>query len=75
MTYTLRFFTHHDNSEQLIEEYKFDTLPYIPHKHDIIGFNNDSYKVVGVATDYLDAHEQLFEIMMDDIDYNKEWWE
>lgn len=32
MKYTLRFFTHYDDKEELLKEYQFDSMPYIPRK-------------------------------------------
>ena len=75
MTYILRFFTHQNRDEQIIEEYNFNSMPYIPRKGDLISFGIDQYLVRRVATDYDDKNDQLFEIMMDLVDCSKEWWE
>lgn len=75
MTYTLRFFTHYRDEEELLKEYKFDSMPYIPRKKDLISIDEEQYLVRRVAIDYEDENNQLFEIMMDRLDYNKEWWE
>ena len=50
-------------------------MPYIPRKKDLISIGEEQYLVRRVATDYDDENDQLFEIMMDRPDYNKEWWE
>ena len=75
MTYTLRFFTHQGSDEQLINETTFNSMPYIPHKGDLIIFEDDQYLVRRVATDYIDRNNQLFDVMLDLADYSKEWWE
>ena len=75
MTYTLRFFTHFNGEEEFLEEYEFDSLPYIPHKDDLIIFESEQYLVRRVATDYMDENNQSFDVMMDLVDYSKEWWE
>ena len=75
MTYTLRFFTHFNGEEELLKESQFDSMPYIPRKKDLISIDDEQYLVRRVATDYEDENDQLFEIMMDRIDYTKEWWE
>lgn len=75
MTYTLRFFTHYGNKEELLKESQFDSMPYIPRKKDLISIDDEQYLVRRVATDYDDENDQLFEIMMDRPDYTEEWWE
>lgn len=75
MNYTLRFFTHHGDEEELLKEYHFNSMPYIPRKKDLISINNEQYLVRRVGTDYDDENDQLFEIIMDLVDYSKEWWE
>ena len=75
MKYTLKFYTHIQGEEQLVKTYEFDYLPYIPRKKDLISVDNEQYLVRRVATDYDDENDQLFEIMMDRLDYTKEWWE
>lgn len=75
MKYTLRFFTHYRDEEEFLKKYEFDSMPYIPRKKDLISIGEEQYLVRRVATDYDDENDQLFEIMMDRPDYNKEWWE
>ena len=75
MNYTLRFFTHHGDEEQFVASYQSDSMPYIPRKKDLISIGEEQYLVRRVATDYDDENDQLFEIMMDRLDYSKEWWE
>ena len=75
MKYNLRFFTHYGDEEELLKESKFDSMPYIPRKKDLISIDDEQYLVRRVATDYDDENDQLFEIMMDRLDYSKEWWE
>lgn len=75
MKYTLRFFTHYGDEEELLKKYEFNSTPYIPRKKDLINIDNERYLVRRVATDYDDENNQLFEIMMDRLDYSKEWWE
>ena len=75
MTYTLRFFTYYGDEEELLKEYHFDSIPYIPRKKDLISIDDEQYLVRRVATYYDDENDQLFEIMMDRLDYSKEWWE
>ena len=75
MTYTLRFFTRFNGEEEFLEEYNFDSLPYIPRKDDLIILESDQYLVRRVATDYMDENNQSFDVMMDLVDYSKEWWE
>lgn len=75
MKYTLRFFTHHGDEEELLKAYEFDSMPYIPRKKDLISIDEEPYLVRRVATDYEDKENQWFEIMMDRLDYTKEWWE
>ena len=74
MTYTLRFFTHYGDKEEFLRKYKFDSMPYIPRKKDLISIDDEQYLVRRVATDYDDKNDQLFEIMMDRPDYTEEWW-
>ena len=74
MTYTLRFFTHFNGEEELLKEYEFDSMPYIPRKKDLISIDDEQYLVRRVATDYDNEKDQLFEIMMDRPDYTEEWW-
>ena len=77
MKYELRFFTHHYSGEQMIASYTFNSMPFIPRKKDLISFDVDQYIVRRVATSYdeIENNTMLFEIMLDDIDYDKEWWE
>ena len=75
MTYTLRFFTHSFGNEELLKEYNFNSLPYIPRKKDLISIEDESYLVKRISTDYEDESNQLFEIMMEQLDCDKEWWE
>ena len=75
MKYTLRFFTHYGDEEELLKECEFNSMPYIPRKKDLISIDYEQYLVRRVATDYDDENDQLFEIMMDGLDYGKEWWE
>lgn len=75
MNYTLRFFTHYGDEEELLKEYKFDSMPYIPRKKDLIPIDNELYLVKRVATDYEDEENQWFEIMTEVLEYGKEWWE
>ena len=75
MKYTLRFFTHYGDEEELLKGYEFDSMPYIPRKKDLISIDDEQYLVRRVATDYDDENDQLFEVMMDRVDYSKEWWE
>ena len=72
MIYTLRFFTHQGSDEQLINETTFYSMPYIPRKGDLIIFEYDQYLVRRVSVDY---ENNLFEIMLDIPDFEKEWWE
>lgn len=72
MKYTLKFFTHTQGEEQLVKTYKFDYLPYIPRKKDLIQIDWDQYLVRRVSVDY---KNNLFEIMLDIPDFEKEWWE
>ena len=74
MKYTLRFFTHNRDEEKLLKKYEFDSMPYIPRKKDLISIEGEEYLVRRVATDYDDENDQLFEIMMDRLDYTEEWW-
>lgn len=74
MNYTLRFFTHYGNEEELLKEYQFDSMPYIPRKKDLISIDNEHYIVRRVATDYNDEENQWFEIMTDMLDFTEEWW-
>lgn len=74
MKYTLRFFTHYGDEKELLKEYEFDSMPYIPRKKDLISIDEEQYLVRRVATDYEDEENQCFEIMMDLVDYTKEWW-
>lgn len=74
MTYTLRFFTHYGDEEELLKEYKFDSMPYIPRKKDLISIDDEQYLVRRVVTDYDNENDQLFEIMMERPDYTEEWW-
>lgn len=74
MKYTLRFFTHYGDEEELLKEYEFNSMPYIPRKKDLISIEGEEYLVRRVATDYDDENDQLFEIMMDRLDYTEEWW-
>lgn len=75
MTYTLRFFTHSFGNEELLKEYKFNSLPYIPRKKDLISIEDELYLVKRILTDYEDESDQLFEIMTEQLDCDKEWWE
>ena len=75
MNYTLRFFTHHGDEEELLKEYHFDSIPYIPRKKDLISIDDELYLVRRVATDYEDEENQWFEIMTEVLEYEKEWWE
>ena len=75
MKYTISFFTHINNQEQLVHQYYFDNLPYIPHTQDLIAIKGQQYLVRKISTDYDSKKNQLFEIMLDEVDYNKEWWE
>ena len=74
MKYNLRFFTHYGDEEELLKESKFDSMPYIPRKKDLISIDDEQYLVRRVATDYDNEKDQLFEIMMDRPDYTEEWW-
>lgn len=75
MNYTLRFFTHYGDEEELLKEYEFDSMPYIPRKKDLISIDDKLYLVKRVATDYGDEENQWFEIMTEVLEYGKEWWE
>lgn len=75
MIYTLRFFTHHGDEEELLETYQFDSMPYIPRKKDLISIDDEQYLVRRVATGYEDKENQWFEIMTEVLEYGKEWWE
>lgn len=77
MQYEIRFFTHSCGEEKFITSYKFDSMPFIPRKKDLISFNHDQYIVRSVATSYdeFETGEMLFEVMLDEADYDKEWWE
>ena len=74
MKYTLRFFTHYGDEEELLKEYEFDSMPYIPRKKDLISIDGKHYIVRRVATDYNDEENQWFEIMTDMLDFTEEWW-
>lgn len=41
MKYTLRFFTHHGDEEELLKAYEFDSMPYIPRKKDLISIDEE----------------------------------
>ena len=75
MKYTLRFFTHHGDEEEFLQEYEFDEMPYIPRKKDLISIDREYYLVRRVSTDYDDEKNQWFEIMTDTLDEEEAWWE
>ena len=77
MEYNLRFFTHYHGREQLVVSYTFDYMPLIPRKKDMVYFENGQYNVKKVAICYEDIEDNkiLIEVMLDDVDYDKEWWE
>ena len=75
MKYTIRFFTHNDYGEKFLKEYEFGVMPYIPRKKDLISIDEEQYLVKRVATEYEEVDNQLFEIMLDVVDYDKKWWE
>ena len=77
MKYNLKFFTHYHGEEQLIASYAFDSMPLIPKKKDLVSFEDGQYNVKKVAICYegIENNEILIEVMLDDIDYDKEWWE
>ena len=65
--YILRFFTHELNKELFLKEYIYNNLPYIPRQKDLIILDSKSYDKT--------SKKQIFEIMLDLDDYDKEWWE
>ena len=58
MKYNLRFFTHYGDEEELLKEYEFDSMPYIPRKKDLISIEEEKYLVRRVAVDYDEENEQ-----------------
>ena len=77
--YILRFFTHELNKELFLKEYIYNNLPYIPRQKDLIILDSKSYdqyivRKVSIIYDKT-SKKQIFEIMLDLDDYDKEWWE
>lgn len=82
MKYVVRIFTPDNGSEKFLKAYEFDSLPYIPRQKECLIFNDVPYKVMNVCSSYeykedLDNYnnEIWFEIMIKEVDENKEWWE
>lgn len=81
MKYKLRFFTHMQEKEILLETKEYESLPNIPRKKDVVLLpsDNEIYEVLKVAISYEDSKNnldyQLIDIMLKIIDAEKEWWE
>lgn len=83
MKYKLRFFTYAQEKEEeiLLETKKYESLPIIPRKKDVVSLSldNEIYEVLKVAISYEDNKNnlgyQLIDIMLKIIDAEKEWWE
>ena len=83
MKYKLRFFTYAQEKEEeiLLETKKYESLPIIPRKKDVVLLpsDNEIYEVLKVAISYEDSKNnldyQLIDIMLKIIDAEKEWWE
>lgn len=81
MKYKLRFFTYAQKEEILLETKKYESLPIIPRKKDVVLLpsDNEIYEVLKVAISYADSKKSLgyqsIDIMLKIIDAEKEWWE
>lgn len=75
MQYILNFFTTFNRQEKFLTKYTFDTLPHIPRKKDHIMIEDDEYLVKAISTSYDDDNLQSFDIVLEPVDYDKEWWE
>lgn len=75
MKYIIRFFTHINKEEKFIKKYIFESLPYIPPLNSLISIDDEQYKIKQICTCYDEPNEQYYEIMLDYVDYNYEWWE
>ena len=82
MKYIVRLFTIEHGKEKFLKVYEFNSLPYIPHRKECLIYNDIIYKVTNICSSY-DYKENLndcnneiwFEIMLQEIDVDREWWE
>lgn len=77
MKYTIRFFTHYYEEEKFIASYTFNSMPFVPRYNDLLSFGIDQYIVKRVATSYdeTEINEMLFEVMLEEVNHDKAWWE
>lgn len=78
MPIEIRYFTHYYSDEQFLASYEYDSpVSIIPREKERVMINGDIYVVKRVCNihDEEIPDKQLIEIMLEEIDYNKDWWE
>lgn len=73
--YTITFYRMNCGQEERIMDYDLSQVPYIPHKKECIQLNEDVYKVKNICMVYKENIPISFEVMLQEIDNDKEWWE
>lgn len=74
--YTITFYLLNDGYEKKIAKYNSTEISFIPRKKDCIVLDEGVFKVKAVAMVYTDEDTTMdFEVMLQEFDDDKEWWE
>ena len=72
---TVTFYRLNCGQEEKIVSYDYTQIPRIPHKKECVQLDEDVYKVKNICMVCKENRPVGFEVMLQEIDDDKEWWE
>lgn len=73
--YTVTFYRLNCGREERMKSYTCDQIPFIPRKKDCVVLDEGVFKVKCVAMVSTEDEPVRFEVMLQDIEDDKKWWE